>query len=163
MKKNRLDVTRMYCTKIVVLKMLINLSLFLCWFVHFATLYLCVYFSWFQKEKSTAEKGTNAWGKATESPDAIWKGIQLLKCGSVLLLCIIEVLRLRSKGFRAPGLQPQKCRAPGLQGGLLRTLHSRAPCSQNQHFCLGWVQVKKRFGAPGLQRSSLWDPELLNL
>jgi len=153
----------MWLEREFVLKMLIDLSLFLCWCVHFATLYLCVYFSWFQKEKSTAEKRTNAWGKATESPDAIWKGIQLLKRGSVLLLCIIEVLKLRSKGFRAPGLQPQKCRAPGLQDGLFRTLHSRAPCSQNQHFCLGLVQVKKRFGAPGLQRPSLWDPELFTL
>jgi len=62
------------------------------------------------------------------------------------------------KGFRAPGLQPKKCRAPRqkIQG-------SRAPFGQKQHFCSGSKSRQaldsrlydKNFRAP---KTSLWDP-----
>ena len=69
------------------------------------------------------------------------------------------------KGFRAPGLQPKKMqgsRAPRgkIWGSRAPLLHSRAPFSQKQHFCLGskWREALgsglhyKNFRAPVLQR-----------
>lgn len=91
------------------------------------------------------------------------------------------------KGFRALELRDKQCRALtiiGLQGsraarrkkrGSLAPLRqTRVPFSQNQQFCAGGRQARKRKAtgsglqgrhcwAPGLQRHPFWDPALCRM